>query len=236
MKFSIITVVLNGEEFIRKTVESVLNQSYDDWEYIIIDGKSIDNTVNIISEFAKSDQRINFISEADDGIYCAMNKGISMASGEYIGILNCGDYYEPTALEVIKENIKENSKYQIIYGMTRIVNSGKFMEINIRSHEFLERGTICHQSIFVSKKIYVDFGKYDIKYKYVADYDFLIRMREKRKINFVPILDIIVNYNAGGVSTSKAGNIEYLKLMMNCGFISRRSYWLQRVKILLLGV
>lgn len=235
MRFSIITVTLNAENTIRDTIESILGQSYDEFEYIIVDGMSSDQTMEIISGYQREDKRIKCISGKDDGIYDAMNKGISMALGDYVAILNSGDYFEPDSLKIINNNIQEESDYQIIYGMTRIVDNDDWQEITMRSHKFLHQGMICHQSVFVSRKIYADYGCYDLKYKYVADYDFMVRMSLEKNILFTPVFEIVVNYRAGGVSMSLEGKKEYLNFLGNRGFIPKKSFILQKIKLAILG-
>ena len=102
--FSIITVVFNGENEIEKTINSVLNQSFDDFEYIIIDGKSTDKTLSKIKKY--DDNRIKVISESDNGIYDAMNKGLKIVKGKVVGILNCGDLFLKTQLKLFMIKLK----------------------------------------------------------------------------------------------------------------------------------
>lgn len=116
-KFSIITVCFNSEETIERTIISVLSQSYQNFEYIIVDGASTDGTLGIVEKYVeKYPDKIKLISEKDDGIYDAMNKGIRVASGDLIGIVNSDDYYETDALENISETY-DGEKYEIVYGI-----------------------------------------------------------------------------------------------------------------------
>ena len=129
---SIITVVFNGEDYLESTINSVLNQSYPQIEYLIIDGASPDKTLDIIQQY--SDRLGYWISEPDNGIYEAMNKGISAAKGELIGLINCGDSYTPDAVrEVVKlyqESLSE-SKYQVITGVMCRFDSEKNFQFKI---------------------------------------------------------------------------------------------------------
>ena len=118
---TVITPCYNSEKTIRRTIESVLNQTYSNIEYLIIDGASTDNTVSIAKEYEEAFQgRMKIVSEPDDGIYYAMNKGISMATGELIGIVNSDDYYEKEAVALMVENRTE-ADYQILYGFQRVL-------------------------------------------------------------------------------------------------------------------
>ena len=124
-KVSIITVCYNSSMTIRRTFDSVLNQTYADIEYIVVDGASTDGTIEIIKEYEPLfEGRMCWISEKDNGIYDAMNKGISMAEGELIGIINSDDYYEPDAVECMV-NAMTNDKYQILYGSMRTWKNGE---------------------------------------------------------------------------------------------------------------
>ena len=137
VKVSIITVSYNSEKTIRRTIESVLNQTYRNIEYIIIDGASSDSTVDIIKEYeSKFLGRLKWISETDSGIYDAMNKGICKASGELIGIINSDDYYEKEAVEHMV-NALGSEEYQVLYGMMRTLKNGEEFSIGIRTHKDL---------------------------------------------------------------------------------------------------
>jgi glycosyltransferase involved in cell wall biosynthesis len=224
MRVSIITVCYNSAATIKKTIESVLNQTYNDIEYIIIDGASSDGTLEIIEAYRDSFQgRLKVVSEPDSGIYDAMNKGIGMATGELIGILNSDDYYEPKAVEYIV-NDKRNDKYQILYGFMRSIKDGEEVKIDRCSHKFLRNEMIAHPTCFVSKKVYEDFGCYDLQYVSVADYDFMLRMSENEEVKFYPVDHVITNFTMGGMSASDTAWLDLLKLKANYGMIPQKKY------------
>ena len=164
MLFSIVTVCYNSEKTIETTIKSILNQTCQDYEYWIIDGKSTDRTVQIIQQYEPLFQgKLKWISEKDQGIYDAMNKGIEHSSGELIGILNSDDYYESDALEKIA-NAYYGNQYAVLYGMVRTIRDGKEVMVYLKNHEFLERDMIAHPACFVTKKLYDRFGKYSLEY------------------------------------------------------------------------
>ena len=151
---SIITVVLNSVETIERTINSIINQSFADYEYIIIDGGSNDGTLDIIRKYSNY---ISFwISESDKGIYDAMNKGIAHAKGQYIGILNSDDWYVTNSLSAVANQIQNNPNIDIIYGNVL----GYYSESNIvvanSDHTKLCKGnSIGHSAAFVRKECYL---------------------------------------------------------------------------------
>ena len=184
MLFTIITVCFNSEMTIERTIQSVLNQTCQDYEYIIIDGASTDGTMDIVRKYEPLFQgRMRWISEKDQGIYDAMNKGIGVASGELIGIVNSDDYYEPDALEIMK-NLYTGYRYSILYGAVRAVKDGRETMVYIKNHEFIEQDMITHPSCFISKKLYDTFGRYSLEYPYSADYEFMLRIRNEKEIRY----------------------------------------------------
>ena len=171
MLFSIVTVCYNSEKTIETTIKSILNQTCQDYEYWIIDGKSTDRTVQIIQQYEPLFQgKLKWISEMDQGIYDAMNKGIDHSSGEIIGILNSDDYYEKDALEKIAK-VYHGEPYCIVYGMIRTIRDGKEVMVYLKNHELLEEDMIAHPACFITKKLYDKFGKYSLDYPYSADYE-----------------------------------------------------------------
>lgn len=137
MLFSIITVCFNSEKTIERTIKSVLGQKFKDFEYLIIDGDSKDRTMEIVRQYEPLfEGKMKWISEQDHGIYDAMNKGIEMASGELIGIVNSDDYYEQDALEQIAKAYP-GGEYCVIYGMLRKVINGKEVMVYLKNHDFL---------------------------------------------------------------------------------------------------
>lgn len=223
-KVSIITVCFNSSKTIRRTLESVLQQSYSEIEYLIIDGGSADTTVDIIKEYEPLFHgRMKWVSEKDDGIYDAMNKGIRMASGELIGIINSDDYYEKRAVENMVDELEED-RYQILYGAMRTWKNGEEESINISSHKFIQDRMINHPSCFVTKAIYEDYGYYDTRYKSVADYDFMLRMYQHEEIIFKPVYKLIANFSTGGMCASGTAYEELMKLKYERGMISKRKY------------
>lgn len=175
-RVSIITVCYNSEQTIEQTILSVLGQTYCNIEYIIIDGGSIDNTLNIIKKYGKD---IKLISEHDEGIYHAMNKGIMCSSGEIIGIINSDDWYEANAVELSLKYLK-NDDCDLTYGKCKCIY--KDQEIGEDKCDDLKelryRMTISHPTVFVKKKIYEKYGIFNQKYRISADYDLMLRFYE----------------------------------------------------------
>ncbi len=178
--FSIITVVFNGENYLRKTIESVKKQSFKDYEYIIIDGGSKDDSLKIIKEY-KND--IDYwISEKDKGIYDAFNKGMKLAKGKFIGIINSDDIYKPNALKIINKYITTNPKIDFIFGSVKkhwgILHGYRPHKIKYSWGFYSSHST----GFFLRRKAAKKVGKYDLRYKYHADYDYFYRLIVKKKM------------------------------------------------------
>lgn len=230
MLFSIITVCFNSEKTIERTIQSVLNQTFHDFEYIIVDGASTDGTLEIIKKYeALFHGKMKWISEKDKGIYDAMNKGIGLAAGELIGLLNSDDYYEYDALEKISKAYG-HYKYSIIYGAVRAVRDGREVMVYVKNHEFIEQDMITHPSCFVSKSVYDRFGVYSLQYPYSADYEFMLRIRRENEIHYARIYDIITNFSDGGVSNGVKGYRDTMRLLHEYRLISNKKYWYEMTK------
>jgi glycosyltransferase involved in cell wall biosynthesis len=229
--FTIVTVCFNSEKTIERTLKSVLNQSCDDFEYIIVDGASKDGTLDIVRRYEEAFAgRLKVISEKDNGIYDAMNKGIRNATGTLVGMVNSDDYYEPDALENMKKAYEAldpaKRDHVILYGMQRRLRDGLEIEIEFVNDRILGEGMICHPTCFVSNAVYRDFGAYDTTYKSAADLDFLLRIKKNTDTTFVPVYSIISNFELGGMSASSRGAIEAAKVRCKYGVYSklRRNY------------
>ena len=230
MLFSIITVCFNSEKTIERTIKSILEQTYQDYEYIIVDGASTDHTLEIIHKYESLfNGKMKVISEADQGIYDAMNKGIYLAAGELIGLLNSDDYYEHDALGKIAK-VYAHYDYSIIYGAVRAVQDGREVMVYIKNHEFIEQDMIAHPSCFITKKIYDKFGVYSLKYPYSADYEFMLRIRKEKEIEYIKIYDIITNFTNGGVSNSIKAYRDTMKLLYKYHLISNKRYSFEMIK------
>ncbi len=226
---SIVTVCFNSEKTIERTIKSVLNQTYKNIEYIIIDGASTDHTLEIVKRYEPYfEGRMTIVSEKDNGIYDAMNKGIQRAKGSLIGIINSDDFYEENAVETIVNHMSQE-KYQILYGMTRILKNEMEESISICSHHFLKERPMSHPACFVAKEIYNDFGGYDLKYPYVADYDFLLRMQKQKAVSFIPVYQLIVNFSLGGACASDGAYQDLIKMQRDYGMITKQRYY--RIKL-----
>jgi glycosyltransferase involved in cell wall biosynthesis len=198
---TVVTVVFNGAKILEETIKSVINQNYDNIEYIIIDGGSTDGTLDILRKYQKV---IDYwITEADNGIYDAMNKGIDLANGEWINFMNAGDsFLNPTVIKnIFYEKYFEN--IQIIYGNHKIRRKNNLIrQAKIGKVKNLWQGSqFCHQATFVA----VDFHKsfpFDLHTKIVADFEFFYRAW-KYKANFLDCRETICIFEAGGVSDVK---------------------------------
>lgn len=192
--FTIITVVRNGEDVIAGCVESVLNQTFQDFEYIVIDGNSTDSTLSVIKEFRH--KNYSYISEADLGLYDAMNKGISMAKGNWIGILNSDDRYLKDALEVVNMKFKTHPE-AIVYGDLEIQNS-KFVTLSVLPKQVKDQ-MIPHPASFVPVELYKRFGVFNLKFKVAADYELIARFIEAGA-ELIHINETLVKFHPGGFS------------------------------------
>lgn len=192
---SVITIVLNGVKYLENAIRSVLNQTYGNVEYIIIDGGSNDGTLDVIRKYG--DQIDYWVSEGDDGIADAFNKGISLCAGEVIGIINADDWYEPDAIE----KIMACSIHPAVYcGNVQYWNEGeKDYVFTTNIHGLSKEMTLNHPAIFVSASIYQKYGVFDSKYKYAMDYELLLRFYIKG-VEFVRINSVLSNMRLAGLS------------------------------------
>ena len=228
MKISIITVVYNNEKTIKDAMQSVLGQSYRDIEYVIIDGGSRDNTVNFINEYK---EKIGyFISEKDNGLYDAMNKGIKACTGDVIGILNSDDLYQDLDVIIdVMQQFNNDPKLDILYGDLVYVKSDDTNKIvrNWKSkgyyEQFFENANVPpHPALFVKSKVYNESGLFDLQYKLAADYELMLRMFKKHKFNSKYLNRLIIKMRLGGATNQSFSNIvnqnkEILKSWKNNG-------------------
>lgn len=209
---SIITVCYNSEKVIKKCIDSIVYQLTDDVEYIIVDGKSKDNTMPIVRQY----KNIKWISEPDDGIYDAMNKGIKMCDGKYIQFINSDDSLQTDILKKMVPILK-TSKYDVIYGDTLFVmerENKKYAKkvVGIENLKRLDRRTIfCHQSTFTRKEMLEKIGLFDIKYAIAADWDSFVKIRNAGG-TFKHIEENVSQFSINGVSSTKTHLLERKKI------------------------
>jgi len=197
---TVITVVYNGAKYLEETIQSVINQTYPNVEYIIIDGGSRDGTIDIIRKY--EDYVDYWVSEPDKGIYDAMNKGITLSTGELLGIINADDWYEANIFEVIIEKYKKSYKEAILHGDINIIKDENLFYVSKpkKNLSILKKGMIInHPSVFIPFKIYKKVGFFSIEYKIASDWDFMLRCY-MHNINFFYLNIVISNFRLGGVS------------------------------------
>jgi len=203
LKISIITVCYNGAEFFEEAIESVLSQDYDNFEYIIIDGGSTDGSLDIIRKY--EDRLAYWGSEADHDLYDAINKGIESASGDIIGILKSDDYYFSGAFKKVAtafegKNLDQNIFWgDIMHGGERIIG---WRNWNVKRGAFAP-----HPVMFCPKRIYVQIGMYNLKYKILADYDFMYRAINHYHVN--PI------YPTGSIAFSRSSGLALQNILQS---------------------
>lgn len=201
--FSIITVCFNEKKHIQKTIESVLNQSCQDYDYIICDGGSTDGTLEVVEsyriDFERKGIRYYVHSEKDGGIYFGMNKGVSLATGQYLNFMNAGDgFYNEAVLQNVSCEIQKCNS-DIFYGDVVVTEKG-YGKLSVGDdRQILERMSISHQAMFIKAQLLRN-HPYDVKYKSAADWDFTLSMKQENK-SFYKMDLVIAYFSAGGVST-----------------------------------
>ncbi|MBQ3801280.1 MAG: glycosyltransferase [Treponema sp.] len=222
---SVVTVVHDGAETLEQTIRSVLGQTYGNVEYVIIDGGSTDGTLDIIRKY---EDKIDFWqSEPDGGIYDAMNKGVSLATGEYIALLNADDWYEPGTCALVAGETGR-SRADVYHGLLRFLDrDGNVLKIEGWTTALIADGMIAHPTCFVSREVYMK-NKYDVSFRSAADYDFINRLvREGASFCFLP--EIMANFRTGGSSAGKTNVMETNRIRRRYGYISPLGYFLRSI-------
>lgn len=224
MLVSILTPCYNSAKTIENTLRCVERQTYRQIEYIIIDGGSTDGTLDIIERHRdRLPERFQLVSEKDSGIYDAMNKGIGLASGHLIGIVNSDDWYEEDTVEQAVAHYRGNP-YEVVYGMQRNYLHGKEKSVILYHHDFLPQQMITHPTCFVTKAAYEEFGLFDLQYRSAADYDLMLRFMETGKVVFSPVMRVLSNFRLGGMSSSQVGVRENARIRYKRGYMSKKRY------------
>ena len=227
-KFSIITVTYNAGKVLEDTIQSIISQTYRNVEYIIVDGKSKDNTLEIVDKYRNHISKV--VSEPDKGLYDAMNKGILLATGYYLCFLNAGDeLHDNQTLQQIVHTLKGTTLPDVIYGETAIVDKeGRFLHMRRLSapeklhwKSFKQGMLVCHQAFFARRVLAVK-HLYDLKYRFSADFDWCIRIMKEAKCLHNTRLTLIDYLNEGMTTQNhKASLKERFRIMAkHYGWIS----------------
>lgn len=211
MKLSLITVTFNSASTIKDTIESVLAQTYEDYEYLIIDGASKDSTVDIIKSYEPLFKgKMKWISEKDKGMYDGINKGIRMATGDVVGIINSDDFYHRADIfSIINKAFEESPSVQSIYGDVRFVRPDNldktvryYISKNFKPSKFRWGWMPAHPTFFTYRKNFEKFGCYKVDYKIAADFELLTRFLRSHALSskYVPV--DFMKMRTGGKSTS----------------------------------
>lgn len=211
MKVSIITVVYNGAEHIRDCIDSVLGQTYPDIEYIIIDGQSTDGTVAIIQSYGT--KVACFVSEPDKGLYDAMNKGIGLATGEVIGLLNADDFYRHDRVIANMVALVERTGSDAVYGDMLYVDRTDTQKLKrywrsgwYSKNAFMWGWMPGHLSFFARRTLYERYGLFRLDLKSAADYELLLRFIHRHKAKLAYMNEVTIVMRAGGISNSSLKN------------------------------
>lgn len=215
LKISIITAVYNNQKTIKSAIDSVLSQKYPFIEYIVIDGASNDGTLSVLN---KNKANIDLlISEVDEGVYDAFNKGIKYATGDVIGFLHADDVYENSDVLTKIASVFQNSDNDALYGDLVYVKSNNLKKVirywkagNYTKKSFYRGWMPPHPTLFIRKSIYNKFGGFNSKYKISADYDLILRFLFTKEIKTSYIQEVLVRMRNGGLSNRSFKNI-YIK-------------------------
>lgn len=197
--FSIIVVSFNEEKNIVSTIDSILKQKCEDYEIIVKDAMSKDNTIKVIPPSNK----IRIVESSDMGIYDGMNQAIDLSSGEYVSFMNCGDiFFDDDVLDIMKKAIMSSGKRNVIYYTNYVRNGIVFRSPKTLSDFHLYKSPLNHQSMFISRNLFSQFGLYDTRYRILADYHFTLKVYRSSKNNLEYIDITSCKYLGGGFSES----------------------------------
>lgn len=227
---SVVMVTCNAAAGVARTISSVVSQTYAAKEFIVVDGASTDGTVNILKEHA--DVITRFVSEPDEGIYDAMNKGIDLAEGEFINFMNAGDtFYDADTIEKVFGRAPESA--DMIYGDVVKVDGERETYVKSENLEgkIFRFTPFCHQALFARRDLFAE-RKFNTCYKIVADYEFIVRMYTEKK-RFARVDLPVARFLMGGESTGKGRlsfhrRVEGLKVLLDAGVSTAdimKSYW-----------
>jgi glycosyltransferase involved in cell wall biosynthesis len=227
----VVTVVYNGGKTLEDTINSVINQTYDNVEYILIDGGSKDGTLDIIKKY--EDKIAYWVSESDKGIYDAMNKGIRLASGDWIHLLNADDYYfNINVLQKAAEYLKDEKKS--FYYFTMMQNFfGKIKEYKYHYHycRLFYSAYLPHPTLFVSSFQYKSLGLYKTNLIIAADHDFILRLCKKFKANFIDLPLVVMNLSGISSVNMEIGFREFRDVTAENGLNSHLANLIYKIKL-----
>lgn len=242
MKISIITATFNSEQTLRDTLDSILRQTYKDVECIIVDGASKDGTMDIVREYEpRFEGRMRWVSEPDMGIYDAMNKGIRMASGDVVGVLNSDDfYYDERVVEDIADAFGHDG-VDCVYGNLVFVDAKDKSAVvrtwkgsKYESGAFLRGWHPAHPTFYAKRGCFEKYGSFDLSYAVSADFELMLRFIEREQLNNAYLDRCFVKMRWGGESTGTLhniikGNRNILKAFRNNGLKPSRFYLIRRL-------
>ncbi|WP_408070387.1 glycosyltransferase family 2 protein [Butyrivibrio sp. JL13D10] len=220
---SIITPVFNGEKTIAKAIESVLNQTYENIEYIVVDGASNDNTLEVIEAYQDrfmNGKKIKIISEPDSGMYEALNKGIHIAQGLLIGNINADDWYEPTAVEEMVDLYKRK-RYGIAWASIMIHGKNRIYIKRAKIDKIWTTAHFCHPTMFALKEVLIDYPY--LEKNLDDDFDMILRAN-KGGIRMCVSNKILAHYTLGGMSTERSIKNMLYRVSMKRNTYARNGY------------
>ena len=214
MKVSIITATYNSKSMIKSSMDSVISQDYPNVEYVIVDGKSNDNSLDIIEGYIKMNFPIKLISEKDEGVYDAFNKGIMLTTGDIIGFVHADDFLNSNTILSEIVSIFENNDVDGVYGDLQYVKVSDTNNVvrNWKSRPFYPEmiknaWMPPHPTLFLRKEVYEKHGHFDTSYKISADYEFILRIFKDQFLNFEYLPKVITTMRLGGISNGSLRNI-----------------------------
>jgi len=227
--FSIITVTFNSSAYLDETIVSVLSQDYADLEYIIIDGGSTDGTLDIIRRHAHSDGRIRWQSEPDEGISDAFNKGIRLAQGEFVGILNSDDTYAPGTLNKVAQAYAADAECDVVYGdMIRFQEETPLFRLtpSALDERIWYDMPLNHPACFVRRSTYERHGLFDTRLRVAMDYELVLRLyRSGCRFRYLP--HVLANMRYGGASDERfvSARREVYAVTVSAGYPRWKAAW-----------